>query len=333
MTWLSDDSIDRLREAAAEPDLSGTRYKLVRALGRGGMATVYLARDRELDREVALKVLDLPDRTGDLASRMHREARIVARLEHPGIVPIHDVGTLPDDRVFYAMKHVNGERLDAFPRKSLPERLRVFEKICDAVAFAHSQGVIHRDLKPENVMVGEFGEVLVMDWGLAKALREPETAAQDEPVQRTGSPLQTDHGTVLGTPAYMAPEQASGDIARIDERTDVYALGAILYFLLTGEGPGSQETPASPRKLNEKIARSIEAVCLKAMAARQPGRYANARELAHDVARYLDGLPVSAYRENPLEMMQRWISRNYFVVILVLSYLVMRVLLILFRRP
>ncbi len=344
MNWLPDDALNRLQKVTDEPDLTGTKYQIVRMLGRGGMAIVYLAHDRELDREVALKVLDLPEAAGDLALRMVREAKIVARLEHPGIVPIHDVGILPENRVFYAMKYVRGERLDQYARESLPERLRVFQKICEAVAFAHAQGVIHRDLKPENIMVGDFGEVLVMDWGLAKVLDDRESAmpvagfVKSSPVGRTDP--RTDHGVVMGTPAYMAPEQASGQTEKLDERTDVYALGAILYFLLTGAPPLDVGSVSSahqrfqgksvipPRRRDPRISRSIEAVCLKAMAHQQDQRYSNALSLSNDVSRYLDGLSVTAYRENPFETAQRWVSRNYFVVLLILSYLIMRVLVL-----
>ena len=331
MTWLPDETIDRLREVTALPDLTATKYRILRPLGQGGMATVYLALDSELNREVAVKVLDLPDEAHGLATRMRREAAIVARLEHPGIVPIHDVGVLPDERVFYVMKYVRGDRLDSYIRKTLPERLRVFQKICEAVAFAHSEGVIHRDLKPENIMVGAFGEVLVMDWGLAKVLREPESEARPDSVfQATKETPSTGHGTILGTPSYMAPEQASGEIEKLNERTDVYSLGAILYFLLTGISP-SQDASAfePPRKRNPKIARAIEAVCLHAMAPQQSLRYPNAMALSGDIARFLDDLPVSVYQENIYEKIVRWVSRNYFFVLLVLSYLLMRAILIL----
>src|SRR5580658_3358594 len=170
MNWLSDDAVARLRDAASEPDLSGTPYRFAGALGRGGMGAVFLVEDSRLGRRVAMKVLDLPDRSGELEARLLREARVLAQIEHPGIVPVHDVGSLADGRVFYTMKYVEGQRLDEWSGSavSLTERLRLFEKICDPVAFAHSRGVLHRDLKPPNVMVGPFGEVLVMDWGVAK---------------------------------------------------------------------------------------------------------------------------------------------------------------------
>jgi len=358
MTWLSDGVIKHLREVTDTPDLQGMKYRIIRRLARGGMGTVFLAEDVQLDRQVAMKVLDLPDHTGELAARMLREARIVARLEHPGIVPIHDVGSLADGRVFYVMKLVQGSRLDEYARSvtRLPDILRIFQKACEAVAFAHAHGVIHRDLKPENVMVGAFGEVLVMDWGLAKVLRsvngedsvgESNQMAQDGElripthVYATLAGGETQHGTVMGTPAYMAPEQALGKTMSVDERTDVYALGAMLYFLLTGQPPFAGEKmnpsmenveaaiPIPPRQLNNNIPRQIEAVCIKAMSPAATNRYGSAQELAAEVARFVDGLAVSAYRENIFERAGRWIGRNRFLVLLIVTYMIMRILMLL----
>jgi eukaryotic-like serine/threonine-protein kinase len=293
--WLPDGALDHLKEVASEPDLAGTPYEIVGTIGQGGMGTVYLACDRELDREVALKVVQLHQEDTE---RMLREARILARLEHPGIVPVHDVGVLPDGRAWYVMKRVRGSRLDEHARSlSLPDRLRAFERICEAVAFAHAHGVIHRDLKPENVMVGPFGEVLVMDWGVAKLQGEGEA-----------------QGTIMGTPGYMAPEQERGEVERIDERADVYALGAILSFLLQGEEP---------------IPRPLKAIRSRAMAAEPEGRYPTVRELSADLGRYLDGLPVAAYRENLIEQTARLFRRYRAPILIVLAYLLMRALLIL----
>ncbi len=205
------------------------------------MGTIYLAEDRVLGREVALKVVSTGAADPGAAARMLREARVIARLEHPGIVPVHDAGTLPDGRMFYAMKRVDGRRLDEVAldgAASLPDRLRVFQKVCEAVAFAHAHGVIHRDLKPENVMVGPFGEVLVMDWGVAKVLEE---AAEPRAAGGPGTASATSEGTVLGTPAYMAPEQAAGQTESVGPAADVYALGAILHFLLTRRPPFDDE--------------------------------------------------------------------------------------------
>ena len=172
MKWLSDQALDRLRAAADAPDLSGTGYVLLDKLGAGGMGGVFRVEHTALGRQVALKVIGIVDSSGEFSARLLREARIIAQLEHPGIVPVHDVGTLPDGRVFYTMKLVQGRRLDQQRDElgGVPERLRTFQKICDAVSFAHAHNVLHRDLKPQNIMVGPFGEVLVMDWGLAKLL-------------------------------------------------------------------------------------------------------------------------------------------------------------------
>ena len=221
MKWLSDSALDRLRAAADAPDLSGTRYVLVDKLGQGGMGSVYRVQDTMLGRLVALKVVGFADSSCELAARLLREAKVIAQLEHPGIVPVHDVGTLPDGRVFYTMKLVQGQRLDQRETEvgSVLDRLRMFQKICEAVSFAHAHRVLHRDLKPQNVMVGPFGEVLVMDWGLSKLLNsgvrgvgvdEPPHPSPGPAVQ--APPVSTAHGAVLGTPGYMAPEQARGDL-------------------------------------------------------------------------------------------------------------------------
>jgi serine/threonine protein kinase len=190
---VSDSILEHLRQVTALPDLTGTRYELESEIGRGGMGVVYAARDRELDRRVALKVLEVPI-TG--------EAQLMARLEHPGIVPIFETGTLADGRSFYAMKLVSGASLDRYvaDHHTLSERLRLMRRVGEALAFAHAQGVIHRDLKPQNVMVGEFGEVYVMDWGV---------------------------DAVAGTVGFRAPEST------LDRLSDVYTLGALLKFLVS----------------------------------------------------------------------------------------------------
>lgn len=361
MRWLSDNAVDRLREEADLPDLGNSKYLVIHRVGSGGMGTVYLAQDVDLGRKVAVKVMNVADSTGALASRMMREARIVALLEHPSIVPIHDVGTLEDGRVFYAMKLVQGKRLDEFAggASSISDLLRIFQKVCEAVAFAHVRGVIHRDLKPENIMVGPFGEVLLMDWGVAKVLsdaREETTTAdvnddaaqlltiEDSdliatlPLAGGGQPGDTSGGTVIGTLAYMAPEQAMGKTDLLDHLSDVYALGAILYFLLTRRVPfeaaGSAEAtragPPRPRQVNQKIPRAIEAVCLKAMSERREDRYASAEDISADVIRFLDGEPVLAYPENLFEKAGRWLGKNRFIVLLIVAYLIMRVLVFFF---
>src|SRR5689334_9059207 len=171
MRFLPDQVVARLQTQMQTPDLSGTRYRALRFLGQGGMGSVWLAEDSILQRPVALKVLAAESSASDLAARLMREAIVLARLEHPGIVPVHDAGTLPDGRTFYCMKHVEGQTLDRYAGPlSLRERLRLFQRIAEPLAFAHSRGVIHRDLKPANIMIGPFGEVLIMDWGLAKVM-------------------------------------------------------------------------------------------------------------------------------------------------------------------
>ena len=330
---LSDAAIRRLQEAADAPDLSGTKYELVTALAQGGMGTVYRVRDRELGREVALKVIRLPEASPDIATRMLREARTLARLEHPGIVPIHDVGRLSDGRVFYAMKLVRGSPLDALPPGTLAERLRIVERICEAVAFAHAHGVIHRDLKPQNVMVGPFGEVLVMDWGVAKLVGDASTLGAgdgddtdtDALAAHAAGPT-TGHGVVLGTPGYMAPEQAAGDPALVDTRADVYALGAILRDV---SHTASAEPDGKARR--DLPGRPLEAIIRKAMATDPRDRYGDVTTLARDVAAFRAGAPVSAYRENLFERARRFTFRYSTPILLILAYLVMRITLLAVR--
>ena len=288
MSWLSDDAVARLRDVAEWPDFSGTRYAIRREIGRGGMGVVYEAEDAALARTVAIKVLDNAVSTPRAAERMRSEARIIAGLEHPAIVPVHDAGELADGRVFYAMKLVRGVTLDAFAHDhALPELVRIYLRICEAVAFAHAANVVHGDLKPQNVMIGEFGSVLVMDWGLA-------TRGESE--------------TIGGTPGFMPPDRSSGATA------DVYALGVMLRGL----------APALPRRL--------AAIANKAASKEAGDRYANARELADDIVRYLDGVAVSAHRENLFEKAGRWLERNRALITVVVAYLVMRVIVFLWVR-
>jgi eukaryotic-like serine/threonine-protein kinase len=352
VSWLSDGKIKHLLNVTSEPDFSSTKYLLVEQIGRGGMASVYLAQDTELGREIAIKVLNMPEMTSEIAQRMIREARIISRLEHPGIVPVHDVGVIEDGRVFYAMKLVRGNRLDEYAAQnaSVKDRLRKFQSACEAVAFAHAHGVIHRDLKPQNIMIGEFGEVLVLDWGVAKILdlsHSSESALRciiSSKVERDFATISkpqfdedTAHGTIIGTPLYMSPEQTRGEIAQLDERSDVYSLGAILYLLLTNRLPdpagdyGPSVSPR-PREVNARVSKPAEAICLKAMAQVKVERYRSAKELAADVTNLIDDQPVSAYRENAFERIGRWLGRNRFLVFLILAYLLMRVFFILTTR-
>ncbi|MEO8027593.1 MAG: serine/threonine-protein kinase [Bryobacteraceae bacterium] len=288
MAFLDDRAIERLRDVLDEPDLGGTRYELLAKLGRGGMGAVFRVRDTELEREVALKVLV----EGSVPAL--DEAKMLARLEHPGIVPVHDAGILADGRAFFVMKLVRGERIDIWARTtSLAEVLRAFQKICEAVAFAHAQGIVHRDLKPSNVMVGEFGEVLTLDWGVAVL---------------AGS----GRGEVAGTPRYMAPEQLRGEG---DAQSDVYSLGAMLQDLLPEQAPAP-----------------LRSILAKAIQTDPQQRYQSAAELREDLSRFLDRERVLAHPETILEKAGR-IASNYRVLIgLVLAYLVMRGLLLWWNR-
>jgi eukaryotic-like serine/threonine-protein kinase len=289
--FLSDQTLARLQAVANWPNFDGQRYTIVDEIGRGGMGAVYRGLDEQLGREVAIKVSNgVPG--AELERRLSDEARILAALEHPGIVPVHDVGRLADGRLFYVMKQVRGATL---PRHlanevSLSERLGIFERICDAVTFAHAQGIVHRDLKPDNIMVGQFGEVLVMDWGIAQA----------------GGPIES--GMIAGTHGFMSPEQARGD--RTDARADVYSLGALLSWLCDGR--------SAPR--------ALRAVSERAMAANPLDRYPTVLALSADVARFRAGQAVDAHRESLPERVARFARTYRVAILLVIGYLVMRVL-------
>jgi serine/threonine protein kinase len=295
--WIGDQTLAHLRDVADWPDL-GSRYEVRARLGRGGMGAVYAAYDRSLEREVAVKVIDGPAPDG-AAARLLTEAAILARLEHPGIVPVHDAGVLADGRVFYVMKLVRGERLrDRLTASaSIAQRLDIFLRICDTVSFAHAHRVVHRDLKPENIMLGPFGEVLVMDWGAALLL---------------GSHAQT--ADVIGTPGFMAPEQEQAG-GGVDHRADIFALGALLQAMLPHPAP-----------------RPLVAIAARARATRVTERYQAVEALAHDVAAFRDGARVSAYRESVVERMARFYRRYRVPIILVLVYMLVRVVLLVWLR-
>jgi serine/threonine protein kinase len=325
------------------PDPFVTRFRILRPHAKGGLGQVYVARDSELGRTVALKEIQLrhADSTA-LRTRFVLEAEINGNLEHPGIVPVYGLGAYPDGRPYYAMRFVQGDSLrDAIerfhaesPNLSATDRaLRLrqllgrFVDICDAIAYAHSRGVLHRDLKPHNVMLGKYGETLVVDWGLAKPLGRVEGSSGDgDPTAEgalvppsSGSREATVAGQALGTPGYMSPEQVQGMLDRLGPATDVYSLGATLYCLLTGRAPVTgDDYPAKvirgditpPRTINPSVPRALEAVCLKAMALRPEDRYPSARALADDVERWLADEPVSARRDPLFTRAWRWVRKH-----------------------
>jgi protein kinase-like protein len=307
---LSDAAIGRLRDVMDRPD-AGDRYVVRELLGRGGMGAVYRATDRLLQRDIALKVLPPEMAEDDSAARLEREARVLAALEHPGIVSIHDVGRLADGRPFYVMRLVRGQRLDEQVRhESLGERLRRFLAVCDAVSFAHAKGVIHRDLKPANVMVGEFGEVLVLDWGVAKRAMDDE---QRRVASNPGAPGDTGDGIAVGTPGFMAPEQIFA--GEVDTRADIYALGAMLRELASAG----------------KVTAPLRAIIAKATAPDASDRYPSVDALAADVRAWLDGAAVSAYVESVWEKAFRFYRRNNALILLLLAYLVVRLFILWWR--
>jgi serine/threonine-protein kinase len=321
----------------------GRRFQLLRPHAEGGLGVVYLARDSELHREVALKQIQerIADDPGSRA-RFLAEAEITGGLEHPGVVPVYSLGSYPDGRPYYAMRFIKGESfkqaIAAFHSKKaeglslgargleLHKLLQRFIDVCNTIDYAHGRGVLHRDVKPSNIIVGRHGETLVIDWGLAKAMgRSTSDSDTDEqtlvPSTSSGS-AETLPGSALGTPAYMSPEQAAGDLDHLGPHSDVYSLGATLYCLLTGKPP-FQEADFGlirravqrggfppPRKQDASIDRALEAICLKALAPAPADRYGSARELAEDVERWTAGEPVDAYREPWTVRAGRWVKRH-----------------------
>ena len=333
---------------AGATDATGTRsatgnYRLMRKIGQGGLGRVWLAFDEHLRRHVAVKEITAKQNTAAL-DRFRREAEITGRLEHPGIVPIYQLGNDTDTgEAFYAMRFLGKTTLhDAIleyhERRSAGEDdpmlirrlLTDFVSICQAIGHAHSRKVIHRDLKPENIAIDNFGQVIVIDWGIAKVIDELNTTeGQVDPLLAAGSDRSTIQGQVLGTPLYMSPEQAAGRIDELDERTDIYGLGAILFSILTGYAPhertrnnssesgernllsaiASHPTP-NPLESNSSVDPALGAICRKAMAHRQYARYETASQLADEVQRWMAGEPVSAYREKPSQRIARWIQHH-----------------------
>ncbi len=332
------------------------RYRISGSLGQGGMGEVLAVEDEDLEREVAAKVL-LGQSDSAQLERFVQEARLTGQLQHPNIVPVHELGMAPGDRIYFTMKRIEGEDLRErlrrraqtpesaeAQRSSLIELLQVFLKVCDAIQFAHSLDVIHRDLKPANIMVGRFGEVQVMDWGVAKKLGQADPAAgrvtpEASASQGPETPLKTLDGTVMGTPAYMSPEQARGEIGKLDQRSDIYSLGAILYEMLTLQPPYLADrvpqilsqvlrgdlTPPSQRAPGRLIPWELEAVVEKAMSRSSADRYPSVEALHTDLTHYLEGRTLAAADYSPLQNMLKWARRHRAAVTATLAVLLIGV--------
>lgn len=313
-------------------------YRVVRSLASGAMGQISVVRDENLNREVALKELfeSAADRE-ELVQRFFDEAEITARLEHPGIVPVHTCGTDTKGRPYYTMKLVQGktfqeaiQQCHALPAKSeakaaaFRDLIRRFASVCQTMGFAHDKGIIHRDLKPANIMLGEHGETLVMDWGLAKPFAEGgDSKVGDIAAEKLHNrPDITEAGKAIGTPYYMSPEQALGDPLLMGPQSDIYSLGVILYQILTGQLPYNgetslevikkilRETPQNPSEAVKGVSKDLEAICLTAMAREPSRRYRTAAKIYQDLLNWLDDLPVSVRKETHRERIWRWIRKN-----------------------
>jgi serine/threonine protein kinase/WD40 repeat protein len=339
-------------QAAGSMTSEGQRFRILRPHAKGGLGEVHVALDTELNREVALKEIQAPHADHpDSRARFTLEAEITGGLEHPGIVPVYGLGTYADGRPYYAMRFIRGDSMkDAVERffyaewngnegeRSLAQRklLGRFIDVCNAIEYAHSRGVLHRDLKPGNIMLGKFGETLVVDWGLAKSLGSPSHrehadgesnyGLDDErplvPASGSGS-VPTQMGTAMGTPAYMSPEQAAGRLDELGPASDVYSLGATLYHVLTGYPPFAgvardgellrhvqRGAFPPPRSINQTIPRALEAICLKAMALKAADRYPTPARLAEDIEHWLADEPVSAASETLVERSARFVRKH-----------------------
>ncbi|QDS99846.1 serine/threonine-protein kinase [Adhaeretor mobilis] len=330
------------------------RYTIIKPFQRGGLGQVSIARDEEINREVALKeILPKHADSTEARSRFLLEAEITGSLEHPGVVPVYGLGQYADGRPFYAMRFIRGDNLklaiESF-RNDFPldaqgakrqqggdyelrfrQLLGRFVDVCHAIEYAHNRCVLHRDLKPGNIMLGKYGETLVVDWGLAKTIDADENPTDTvelplQPLSSDGSTA-TQMGTVVGTPAYMSPEQAAGQLDRLGPATDIYSLGATLFHLLTGQPPFSDAHPTmllecvrqgkftKPRFFDASIPRALEAICLKAMQRDIPDRYLTAGDLSDDIERWLADEPVRAYEDPLSARIFRWMRKHRSLVV------------------
>ncbi|MEX2139568.1 MAG: serine/threonine-protein kinase [Pirellulales bacterium] len=331
----------------------GQRFRILRPHAKGGLGQVSVALDTELHREVALKEIQPPHADYPQSrARFTLEAEITGGLEHPGVVPIYGLGTYSDGRPYYAMRFIHGdslrEALDRYHRNDqasapgaplleLRKLLGRFIDVCNAIEYAHSRGVLHRDLKPGNIMLGKYGETLVVDWGLAKPIGSPGTHGHtdldgapnlsDEPLLVPSSisgTAPTQMGSALGTPAYMSPEQAAGRLDQLGPASDIYSLGATLYHVLTGQAPVPSDSDLGeqlrkvqrgdfprPRSLKKDLPKPLEAICLKAMALKPENRYASAVALANDVEHWMADEPTAALPDGLAQRGLRWLRHNW----------------------
>ncbi len=329
-----------------QPMTAPEKYEYLQALGAGGMGEVVRAWDRDLHRFVAVKRLRAMSDSREAVLRFVKEAQITGKLEHPNIVPIHDMGLDSQGRVYFSLKLIEGESLKSIVEKRktnqelAPGRrykdvyttlamIEIFIAVCQAVAYAHSKGVIHRDLKPENIMLGRYGEVLVVDWGIAKVFDAGTPVEEQKTIPLTAlnalAPEASIEGSVAGTPAYMPPEQAQGQVQSIDTRSDIYALGAVLYHMISGRPPYEGNSTldvlkkvqtSAPKPLTagtvgfHPVPRELKAICAKAMSRGPEERYATAEALRDDLQAYLEHMPVKASPMTPWQRFQKWLKRN-----------------------
>ena len=322
-----------------------TRYRILHRHAKGGLGEVFVAKDEELNREVALK--EIQSRFADDLNSRNRfllEAEITGGLEHPGIVPVYGLGIYKDGRPYYAMRFIEGislkEAIQLFHSDEINENERTlqfrkllgkFVDVCQAISYAHSRGIIHRDLKPSNIMLGKYGETLVVDWGLAKICGRkeigfPENSEETLRVSSGSSVNSTAFGDIIGTPAYMSPEQARGEVDILGPASDIFSLGATLFFLLTGttpfQGKGTLEVIHALRKGNiprarsgkSNVARELDAICAKAMSAEIENRYVSTSELAEDIERFLADESVSAMNDPVRVKVRRWVRKHPAIV-------------------
>ena len=321
----------------------GGRYKVLRAFAKGGLGQVSVAHDAEINRDVALK--ELQDKfleNTNLVERFKMEAEITGRLEHPGVVPVYGQGAMNNGNPYYVMRFVRGvefqEEIDQFhsryedsplegeKRLQFISLIRHFVNVCNTIEYAHSRGIIHRDLKPSNVMLGKYGETFVVDWGLAKPVdSEEEISFDDKPnlLPASGSNVMpTQYGSTVGTPAFMPPEQAAGELAHVNNHSDVYSLGATFYYLLTGKPPTEGRDLVSiiasvidgnikpPRNVAPWVPKPLQAICLKSMALVPRQRYESPLKLVADLENWLADEPVEAYPDNFAQRTARWFRRH-----------------------